>query len=398
MRIAITNPTTWPYVRRGGERFINELARYLAARGHDVTILSGKPGRREVRTGSGYTTVYHRRLWHPLLARVGVLEFHAFFLRCLPALLARRDDVVLCCTFLDTFAAILARRFTGAPCVFWVNSPPPPVQYFRSVTLGGGIVRRAMRGADELIALSRYMQELLDRKYGRPGLEIPIPVDLERFPLSRARDHERPVILCAAALDDARKGGRLLLRAFERLKETRPSARLQVVSPIGEPVVRELVSLVSPRWRGDVEFLGDRTDALPELYGRAAVSVLPSLWEAFGMVVVESMATGTPVVGTRDGALPELIRDDGVGRLFDPGPTVGAAATNVDGLARALDEALTLSRDPETALRCRARADELGWERVGPRFEALFEQLRIRATGSDSARSRREGDRGTSGP
>jgi phosphatidylinositol alpha-mannosyltransferase len=392
MRIAITNPTTWPYVRRGGERFINELARYLAERGHEITILSGKPGRKEIRHEHGYTTIYHRRLWHPSLARLGVLEFHAFFLRCLPALLLHRYDVVLCCTFLDSFAAILARRFTGTPCVFWVNSPPPPVQYFRSVTLGGGIVRRAMRDADEVVALSRYMQELLARTYGRGGVEIPVPVDLERFPLSRTRDHEHPIILCAAALQDPRKGGRLLFQAFDRLKQTRPKARLQLVSPVPSPVAQALLALVSPRWRGDVEFLNP-TSELPALLGAAAISVLPSLWEAFGMVVIESMATGTPVVGTRDGALPELIRDDGVGRLFDPGPTTGAAPTNLEGLVQALDEALTLSRDPDTALRCRARAEETGWARVGPRFEELFERLRIRAAGSDSERSRPAGER-----
>jgi phosphatidylinositol alpha-mannosyltransferase len=398
MRIAITSPTTWPYVRRGGERFINELARDLAQRGHDVTIHSGKPGRTETRSESGYTTVYHRRLWHPALARIGLLEFHAFFLRSLPALLVHRYDVVLCATFLDTFAATLARRFTGTPCLFLVNSPPPPVQYFRSLTLGGGIVRRAMRDADEVLAVSRYMQDLLAQKYGRPGVRLPVPVDLDRFPLSRTRDHERPIILCAAALGDERKGGRLLFQAFDRLKQTRPTARLQIGSPVEAAVERELLALVSPRWREDVEFLDDRDLDLPAAFGRAAISVLPSLWEAFGMVVVESMATGTPAVGTRDGALPELICDDGVGRLFDPGPSSGAAPTNVEGLVQAMDEALTLSRDPDTAVRCRARADEFSWTRQGPRYEELFERLRITARGSGSERSLPTGDRETSGP
>jgi phosphatidylinositol alpha-mannosyltransferase len=313
-------------------------------------------------------------------------------------LLARRYDVVLCATFLDTFAATLARRVTGTPCLFLVNSPPPPVQYFRSLTVGGGIVRRAMRDADELLAVSRYMQELLAEKYGRPGVQLPVPVDMGRFPLSRTRDHDRPIILCAAALGDERKGGRLLFEAFDRLKETRPTVRLQIGSPVDESVERELLGLVSPRWRKDVEFLSDPALDLPSAFGRAAISVLPSLWEAFGMVVVESMATGTPAVGTRDGALPELICDEGVGRLFDPGPSTGAAPTNVEGLVRAMDEALTLSRDPDTALRCRARADEFSWVRQGPRYEELFQRLCVTARGSGSERSLRAEDRETSGP
>ena len=44
MNIAITNPTNWPHVRRGAERFINELAAFLAARGHRATVISSKPG------------------------------------------------------------------------------------------------------------------------------------------------------------------------------------------------------------------------------------------------------------------------------------------------------------------------------------------------------------------
>jgi phosphatidylinositol alpha-mannosyltransferase len=375
VRIAITSPTTWPWVRRGGERFINELARYLAGRGHQATIISAKPGPRQVIRSDGYTTVCHRRLWHPKLARIGLLEFHAFFLPCFLSLFRGRYDVVLCSTFLDTYAATVARRRTGTPCIFWVNSLPPRVQYFRSLTLGGAVYRRAMAGADEVIALSAYAQEYLARRFGRPGIRIPVPIDLDAFRLESGRDHERPVIFCAAALNDERKGGRLLMRAFDRLKTVRPDAVLALDGALTEETRTELLGLVSLRWRRDVSFLSLLESELPRAFGRAAVSVLPSRWEAFGMVVIESLASGTPVVGARDGAIPELIGDDRIGRLFDPGPPVSAEPTNVDGLVQALVEALELSQRPETAARCRARAERFSWSQVGPEFEALFEGL-----------------------
>src|SRR5213595_1536610 len=125
MRVAITNPTNWPRVRRGAERFCNELARYLA--------------RRECTGDNGYTTVCHRRLWHPALAKVGVLEFHPFALTALANLLRGSYDVVLSCTFTDAYAATLARRVTGASCVFVVNGLPPRIRYIRSATLRGAI-------------------------------------------------------------------------------------------------------------------------------------------------------------------------------------------------------------------------------------------------------------------
>lgn len=375
MKIAITNPSTWPRVRRGAERFLNELARFLGRRGHDVTVISGKPGRTEVRQDDGYTTICHRRLWHPALGRAGVLEFHAFLLTALGSLLRRRYDIVHCCTFTDAYAASLARRLTNVPYVFWVNALPPRVRYFKSVTLKGAVFRRAIRQADEVISLSRYMQSDFARRFGRGGIVLPVPVDTERFALSDRRDHERPIIFIAAALDDERKGGGLLLQAFNRLKETRPNVILQSGYTISEAKKAELLQNVSPRWRQDVHFLGSgQPDDLPKWFARASVSVLPSRWEAFGMVILESMSTGTPVVGTRDGAIPELISNPRVGCLFDPGESDTPAPVNVDGLVKALQDGLDLSRRPETARNCRAHAEQFSWAAVGPEFEATYDR------------------------
>ena len=379
MRIAITNPTNWPWVRRGAERFINELAVFLAGRGHEVTVISAKPGPAEVRQDAGYTTVLHRRLWHPALAKVGVHEFHVFLVTLLAHFMQnRRYDIVHSCTFVDGLAASLARRRTGIPNVLMVNGMRPKVQYIRSISTGGRLFQRAISDADEVIALSGYMQSYLQQQFGRGGVRIPIPVDVDRFRLNGSRDGRRPVILCAAALDDPRKGGRALFRAFDTLKRTRPALILQVSCRLRDEEKRTLLSHVSPGWRQDVHFLGvgDIVD-LPRLYGEASVSVLPSLWEGFGMVVLESMATGTPVVCTRDGALQEWISSTEVGRLFDAGgdPSTAVEPENIDGLARALDEAIELGGRPGTALACRARAEQFSWAAVGPEFERTYERV-----------------------
>lgn len=355
---------------------MNELAVYLSRKGHDVTIISGKPGAGKVVKERGYTTIYNRRLWHPIMSRIGVWEFHTFSPILLMSLLRKRYDVTLCCTFLDTYAATLARKLVGTPCVFWVNGLPPPVRYIRFITLGGAIFRRAVRDTDEVIVLSSYMQNYFAGRFGRPGIRMPVPVDIERFPLSRERNHDHPIILCASALDDKRKGGYLLMRAFEKLKRIRPDTILQVSSAVSESTRTKLLEPLSAKWRKDVHFLGAGELAdLPALYGRASISVLPSLWEAFGMVIVESMASGTPVVGTRDGAIPELISNNNVGRLFEPGPSGTVEPTNEDGLVEAMIECLELSRNPDTALRCREHAEQFSWSNVGPQFEELFEQL-----------------------
>lgn len=374
MKVAITTPTTWPYVRRGAERFANELARDLTGRGHSVTIISGKPGPTASIPGEGYTTICHRRLWHPSWARLGLLEFHMFFFPCLLHLVRERFDVVVSLTFMDAFAAQIARKFTGNRSFLMLNGIPPKKPYFRSLTLKGAVFGRAVRRADLVVAVSNYVREYLETRWGRPCVALAPPVDTDRFQYRPAEKSETPVILCAAALDDARKGGRALMRAFNLLKRKRPDVRLQLASDM-QPTTREtLFALVDPAYQKDVEILPAAAD-LPELLSRATVSVLPSLWEPYGMVVIESMAAGTPVVGTRDGALPELISNPSVGRLFDPGQDADLEPANFEELARALDECIDLARRPETGERCRAHAMRYSWHRLGPVYEATLREL-----------------------
>ena len=138
------------------------------------------------------------------------------------------------------------------------------------------------------------------------------------------------------------------MRAFDRLKAKRPDVQLQIAWTLKPDLQEELISLVSPSWRSDVHFLGTDVD-IARLFACASVSVLPSLWESQGLVVLESLAAGTPVVCTRDGALAEVLTDPSIGRLFDPGPNTVYEPTNLDGLVQALDEALDLSLLPETS-------------------------------------------------
>ena len=86
---------------------------------------------------------------------------------------------------------------------------------------------------------------------------------------------------------------------------------------------------------------------------------------------MESLSSGTPVVATNHGGLPEFMADD-VGVLFEPG-TNGAAPTNVDGLADAIVAGLALSERPGVRSRCRAHAQRHSWPVLGPEIERLYQ-------------------------
>ena len=376
MKIAITNATTWPWVRRGAERFINEFARFLAGRGHDVTIISTKPGAGETHVQNGYRTICHRRLWHPVMGKAGLLEFHMFFFTVLYSLLKERYDVVFSLTFMDAFAAILTQYITKAPCVFCVNGLPPKVQYFRSLTMKGAVFGAAVRRAGAVVAISEYVREYLRQRWGRGGDRLPIPVDLDSFGKPDKAAGGAPLIVCAAALDDRRKGGDALFAAFAELKLRVPGVKLLVAYDVPEEAQRELLDLVPAAFRDDIEFR-PVAGALPEILARATITVLPSLWEAYGMLVIESFAAGTPVVATRQGALPEHFPLPELGCLFDPGPDAEetAAVTNTRGLAQAMEDCLQLAGQADTSEVCRRFAERYSWEALGPSYERLMADL-----------------------
>jgi glycosyltransferase involved in cell wall biosynthesis len=116
-----------------------------------------------------------------------------------------------------------------------------------------------------------------------------------------------------------------------------------------------------------VRFLGHRAD-VPALLALSRLVVLPSLAESFGFAALEAMSLGRPVVASRAGGLPEVVRDGDTGLLVD----VGDAA----GLARAM---VALLRDPERAAALgaagRERARGFSCDRMLRGYEAVYGRI-----------------------
>jgi glycosyltransferase involved in cell wall biosynthesis len=106
---------------------------------------------------------------------------------------------------------------------------------------------------------------------------------------------------------------------------------------------------------------------LAELYAESWASVLPAVGEPFGLVLVESLAAGTPVVAARSGACPEIIDRDAVGRLCDP--------DDAGALAAAMAEALELSGGSGTRAACRDRARDFDWNDLVGAYEREYERV-----------------------
>ena len=364
MRIVLATPNYLPYVRRGTASYVRLLAGYLAGEGHEVTVLAATPGPPRTRREDGFRVRYLRYLQHPLIAgRVSRYETHA--LPALAWLLTHRMDVLYCMHHPEAFAAHLAGRVKRLPYVVNLTSVPFE-RYWGGSRLRRRMFERGLASAAARTCPSAFTQRHLREVYGLEGRVVPVPVDTRRFAPPAGRDGVPRDVLFVSDLDDERKGLDLLLQGFALAYPHLPGVRLVLAGPGDRRRLEgRLRALPGPVRRAVVQAGPGRHGDLPALYGAAAVTVLPSVDEVFGMVLVESLACGTPVVACRSGALPEIVDEPSTGRLFEPG--------DARGLAEALRAAWTLSRDPAAAARCRRRAMAYDVASVGPRILEVLE-------------------------
>ena len=339
MRVALLSPCFWPEVRRGTERFARLLADGLIARDVHVTLITSHPGPtvQTVEDGLHVLRLHRppggawlsRRMWEDHLVHVPLSYL---------ALKRGHFDVAHALFPTDGLAAARWSAETGRPAVLSFMGIPHR-QGLANRRGRTAILRRAMAGAAATVALSDAAGAGFERWLGVRARVIRPGVDLTAFTPDEADRAAQPTIFCAAAVSEPRKRVSLLLDAFALLREHRPGAELILSRPsIG----------VGPLLTPGVRYVDvDDTAALAAAYRAAWVTALPSIGEAFGLVLVESLACGTPVVATDEGGMREVVgeRPD-IARLF--------AGDDPAVLAAALGEALEL-RDPAA---CRARAED----------------------------------------
>lgn len=368
MRLALLHPTYWPEVRRGSERLAHDLGATLAARGHEVSLLTSHPAPGRVDVEDGVRVVRSRR--PPAPPGAHLYEDH---LETVPGLITQiargRFDLAHALFPTDALAASIARGFGGPPFVF----------SFHGIINRRHLVRRRHRielltRATSTAGATSVLSAAAAEPFRRLALGeveiLPGGVICSNY-AGTAERPPRPTIVCPASLGDPRKRGGFLLDAFSLLRERRPDAELLLAGgedPFsGSPPKGGIGGLRTLAVSGSEE--------LAAIYRRSWVTVLPSTDEAFGLVLLESLAAGTPVVAALSGACPEIIRSDAIGRLFQ--------VDDVSDLARAMDEALELSLRPETAGHCRAIAAGHDWPRVAGLYEQTYarvvEEAAIRA-------------------
>ncbi|MFE1860865.1 glycogen synthase [Streptomyces anandii] len=293
-------------------------------------------------------------------------------------------------TWYANLAGHLGKLLYGVPHVMTAHSLEP-LRPWKAEQLGGGYAlsgwaeRTAIEAADAVVAVSAAMREDILGCY--PALDpsrvhvVHNGIDtglyrpdhgtgaLDRVGL----DRDRPYVLFVGRIT-RQKGVPHLLRA---VRDIDPSA--QVVLCAGAPdtpeIDREFRDLYEElsRVREGVHWIPQmlpRPDVV-QLLTHAAVFVCPSVYEPLGIVNLEAMACGTPVVASRVGGIPEVVEDGRTGVLVDVDDDFEP------GLARALDRVLG---DPEAARRMgeagrRRAVEEFGWDAVARRTVRLYGEI-----------------------
>ena len=395
MRVDLLTREYPPEVYGGAGVHVAELVRALR-RDLDVRVRCFGASRDEAGT-TAYGTPAEFASANPALATMGV--------DLLMAGDAAGADLVHSHTWYANFAGFTAKRLHGIPHVVTAHSLEP-LRPWKAEQLGGGyrlsswVERAAFEDADAVIAVSEGMRRDILRAY--PSIEpdrvevVYNGIDLDDW--TPNDDHDavralgvdptRPSVVFVGRIT-RQKGLPYLLRAARLLP---PEVQLVLCAgaPDTEEIMAEVAGLVEElRTERDGVVWIDRHLPRPELTAlltAATTFVCPSVYEPLGIVNLEAMACGAPVVGTATGGIPEVVDDGVTGVLvpIDQADDGTGTPLHPDRFVADLAAALTaVVSDPERARamgaagRQRAEA-QFGWGEIARRTRSVYDRVLTR--------------------
>ena len=363
--------------------YAERLAKGLARRGHEVTVLTSRYARRLL-AEEMVDGVHVMR--SPVLFRVSkgvimpVFGFQAW------KWVSWADVVSLHLPQFDAAGVALRGRLLGKPTVLTYHCdlqlPPGPVNWVvNQVVLGmnklaGHFSHRVAAYTEDFAEHSPFLQRFADKlEVIPPPVELPDAGDSGRAAFAKMHNPEgkRPVIGMAARFA-SEKGVGVLLDAFPHILERYPDARIlfagQYRDVMGEKAYFEALAFKIRRYReaGQWTFLGVLTPLqMAAFYPNLDVIVVPSLnsTESFGLVQVEAMLRGTPVVASDLPGVRQPVQQTGMGEIAPVGDAAGLA----EAILKVLDDRDAYVRPREEI------AAMFSTERTVDDYEALFGRL-----------------------
>jgi len=357
----------------GNERFLVELLRRLDPAEFDQEVCVPDRGR-------DYTFDL-KKLCESLEVPIHVIDarhnLDTRIGRGLRALMvARHYDIVHTHLVLSQF---WGRRAALAAGIGRIVSSEQNAYRFKTYPPFRWIEQRLTRATERVIACSEHVRDHLVRRVGLPPQKVALVyngVDTDAFAPVDPADPERVEARAQLGIGpgekvigtvghlNRQKGHALLIEAMAGVLEYEPAARL-VIAGRG-PLRAQLEALAAAHGVADtVRFAGLVGDVL-RLLKALDVFVFPSLWEGFGIALIEAMATGLPVVASATGGIKEIV-EDGVSGLLVP---VGDGRRLTEALIRVLYET-TFARQLGSGGRVRV-CERFSLERTTARMASIY--------------------------
>ncbi len=190
----------------------------------------------------------------------------------------------------------------------------------QAIELGKPIFRRWLNGLDGRIVVSQAALEFNKPLFPGEYHIIPNGVDVARFQDGQNHFSDKPLTILFVGRLEYRKGFPYLLEAYKRVKMQMPQVGLQVVGPASSDQLEEIKGGLTQAELKDIEFIGRVSDEdLPKYYQAADIFCAPSVdFESFGIVLLEAMAAGTPVVASDIPGYRSVIKPGENGLLAEP--------------------------------------------------------------------------------
>ncbi len=372
-KIVIVTPYFYPKIG-GVENYVYNIARRLHQGGkYHVSIVTSnhetKGYREEIIDGM---TVYRLPVWFKISNTPINLQWYGWMRRFFTV---ENPDIIWIHSPVPFMADIAMLAAKKTPIVFTYHSGNMlkgkwlldiPIHFYESVLL-----RALFRRADTIVSYYPKFAQCELRQFSHKTYFIPPGVDRDQFKVT-ALPHRTEIVTFVGRIEHNSdwKGVEQLLQAMALVIKQRPRAQLELVGG-GDAIEHYRLQAEKLGIGQSVFFIGPKTGQdLAEAYKKASLVVLPSTSdsESFGIVLIEAMASGRPVIGSDIGGIPSVIDHEKNGLLVPP--------KNPKALAEAIERILG---DRVLAVRLanfgEAKAQNFRWENQTKKYVNLFKTI-----------------------
>lgn len=368
MRIALITHTFVPELIGGREKHVESLAKVLGEK-DEVFVFTGSNTNKVTREIKDNYTVYRIPSISITLSK-NPLQVYRIIPSFLKVLSSEEIDILHAHEyghFTSDISAVYS-KITTKPLVltihgYVINSKLKLLKKIYDETLG----RFEIQTARKIIATSRSLKDEIINSYNIHNIEIiSNGIFLNQFQHGSLKREE---LIISVGRILPRKGFSYLVDAAEEIIRDHPHVKIMIIGPDGGDEQNIIKKINNKNLKDNVVLKGTISDEmLLSLLSKSSLFVIPSLYEPFGIVALEAMAAGCPIVATNVGGLSEIIDHNRTGLLVPPANSKALA----DSIGLLLDNRELAEKLAKNA---KEKVREFDWTIIGKRTREVYEEV-----------------------